>query len=64
MKPQTFEQKIYQLDLDFKINELEKFRKKMWKQHSLELDYYNTSKRMTTEFILSEIDKMIENLRK
>ena len=49
-------------DKEMKIELLKSFQKKMWKLHSLEQDYSKRWERQNTEFIISEIEKIIYSM--
>ena len=56
-----FNQKI-EKDKEMKIELLKSFQKKMWKLHSFEQDYSKRWEKENTEFIISQIEKIIHSM--
>jgi hypothetical protein len=56
-----FNQRI-EKDKEMKIELLKSFQKKMWKIHSLEQDYSKRWEKENTEFIISQIEKIIYSM--
>jgi len=56
-----FQQKIEE-DKEMKIELLKSFQKKMWKLHSSEQEYSKRWEKQNTEFIISEIEKIIYSM--